>query len=87
MPSSGGDDEAPYLKLQTSDLKYVCDYTHLSMSDVLQIDCITFLILLRDAFIHKLSATKDGREWLEECWILKQTSPDRKRLHKKFKGD
>ena len=32
-----------------------------------------------------MSKTKEGREYLEDCWILSQTMPDRKSLRKKFK--
>ena len=41
-------------------------------------------MLLRDAFIYKQSQTKEGREYLEECWILEQTEPDREALRDHF---
>lgn len=52
---------------------------------MLQIDCITFKMLFRDAFINHMSQNEEGREYLENCWLIKQTEPDRKRLRRDFK--
>jgi hypothetical protein len=30
-----------------------------------------------------LSKSEKGREYLEKCWVLEQTEPDRKALRKK----
>jgi len=40
--------------------------------------------LLRDAYIYKLNQTQKGQEYLEKCWILEQTEPDRKKLRERF---
>ena len=56
----------------------------MSFSELLETDCITFKMLLRDAFINKMSQKDEGREYLENCWLLKQTKPDRKRLKRDF---
>lgn len=55
-------------------------YTGLNFSEVLELDVYTFAILLKDAFIEKMSETKEGRDYLEQAWILTQTEPDRKAL-------
>ena len=61
-------------------LKMVADYTRLNFNEVVELDCITFKLLLRDAFIDMMSRTEEGRDYLEQCWILKQTDPDTVRL-------
>ena len=58
----------------------VADYTRLDFNEVVELDCITFKLLLRDAFIDMVSRTEEGRDYLEQCWILKQTDPDTVRL-------
>ena len=61
-------------------LKMVSDYTRLNFNEVIELDCITFKLLLRDAFVDMMSRTEEGRDYLEQCWILKQTDPDIERL-------
>ena len=61
-------------------LKMVADYTRLNFNEVVELDCITFKLLLRDAFIDMMSKSEEGRDYLEQCWILKQTDPDTVRL-------
>ena len=43
-----------------------------------------YLQYLRDGFIYKLNQTEYGREYLEQCWLLEQTRPERKALRSKF---
>lgn len=68
----------------SEDLKLAADYSKLNFDELLNLDCISYKILVRDAFIYKLKQTEEGREYLEECWLLKQTSPDRNKLRNKF---
>lgn len=58
------------------------DYTGLNFNEVIELDCITFKMLVRDAFIDRMSQTEDGRDYLEQCWVLKQTEPDTAKLKK-----
>ena len=37
-------------------------------------------MLVRDAFIDRLSQTEEGRDYLEQCWVLTQTKPDKAHL-------
>lgn len=46
-------------------------------------DIVCYLQLRRDAYIHVLRQTKDGREYLENAWRLEQTEPERDELRKK----
>lgn len=66
----------------TQDLKLVADYTHLNFSDVWDLDCITYKMLLRDAFIDYMKQTEEGRQYLEDAYYLTQTRPDRKSIRK-----
>jgi hypothetical protein len=44
--------------------------------------------ILRDAVIYKYMQSEKGQEYLERCWMLEQTKPDRKKLREKFgKGE
>ena len=47
-------------------------------------DCVSFKTLFRDAFVYKMKQTKEGRDFLEDCWTITQTSPDREKLRKRF---
>ena len=67
---------------ETADLSLLAGYTGMGFDELMQLDCITFRKLLRDAFINKMSRTEEGREYLEDCWLIKQTEPDRAKLRK-----
>lgn len=43
-----------------------------------------YWLCLRDAVVYGNSKTESGREYLEKCWMLEQTQPDKKRLREKF---
>lgn len=73
-----------YLFKNTSDLKLIADYTLLNFNEIMELDCYTYRVLLKDAFIHKMSQSKDGQEYLETAWILQQTTPDRDKLRENF---
>ena len=62
----------------------IAEYTGMSFSELMQIDCITFKMLLRDAFINRMRQSEEGREYLENCWLIKQTEPDRAKLRRNF---
>lgn len=62
----------------------MADYAGISIFDVQDMDCILYLQLRRDAWIHMLNKTEGGRKYLEDAWILEQTEPDRKALREKF---
>ena len=50
------------------------------------LDYVQYLIWRRDAYIHMLSRTEAGQEYLDNAWRMEQTQPDRKRLREKLKG-
>jgi hypothetical protein len=57
----------------------------MNFTELMQVDCITFKMLLRDAFINRMRQNEEGREYLENCWLITQTEPDRAKLRKEFK--
>ena len=52
----------------------------------MELDCYTYTLLLRDAFIDRMSTSEAGRDWLEQAWMLKQTNPDRQTLRSYLGG-
>lgn len=62
----------------------VSEYTGLDFHQVGQLDYGTFLLWRRDAFISGLNRTEAGRQYLDDCWRMEQTKPDRVKLSQKF---
>ena len=62
----------------------VSAYTGLSFLEVRALDYVQFLTWRRDAFIHWLSQSERGQEYLDNAWRWEQTKPDRPALRKKF---
>ena len=54
------------------------------MLQVEELDYIEYLIYRRDAFIWRMSQSKEGTEYLDKAYRLEQTSPDRESLREKF---
>ena len=69
--------------VDTIDLKMLHEYTGINFSDLIDLDVLTYRKLLKDAAIYALEQTDEGKDYLEECWILKQTKPDYKKLKEK----
>ena len=86
MPVQESEDNIHY-SVDTGDIKIVCDYTGLNFSEAVELDCFTFKTLFKDAFIDKLQQSEQGREYLENCWIITQTEPDREKLREKYKQE
>ena len=61
------------------------DYTGLNLWEVQELDLDLYLFFMREAFIHEMNQTEQGREYLENCWRISQTEPDRKAISEKFK--
>ena len=65
-------------------LRLVSEYTGLNFHEVRELDYLQYLIWRRDAFIHKMSQTEAGQEYLDTAWRMEQTKPDRLGLRKKL---
>lgn len=62
----------------------VIDYTGLNLWQVQELDLDLYLFFMREAFVYKMSQTEQGRKYLEDCWRISQTEPDRKAIREKF---
>ena len=62
----------------------VADYTGLTIPQVRELDYLVYLTWRRDAYIHKLSQTEKGQEYLDNAWRMEQTKMDRAALRKQF---
>lgn len=82
-----GDEQKEFLITETEEVKTVSEYTGFDFEKCLSLDMRTFKCLFRDAFVYQMKQTEEGRKYLEDCYILQQTKPDRKKLRKKFGGD
>lgn len=60
------------------------DYTGLSFLEIAELDFLQYLIWRRDAYIHVLSQSEEGQEYLKNAYRMEQTKPDRKRLREKL---
>ena len=77
-------DEVHY-RLNTKGEKLVIDYLNITIFDVQEMPIDLYLYFMREANIHKLMQTKEGREYLDNCWRMEQTKPDRKKLREKMR--
>lgn len=83
-PDSDEDDKGHY-DLATIEEKMVCDYTGFNFDRVEELHVFEFWLLLRDAVVYNYRQTQEGREYLDKCWRLEQTKPDREGLRRKLK--
>ena len=65
-------------------MRLVAEYTGLSFLEVRALNYLQYLTWRRDAFIHWLSQTEKGQEYLDNAWRMEQTKPDRVALRKKL---
>lgn len=65
-------------------MKLAYDYSGLDFVSLLELDCVSYITLVRDAFVYKMKQTKEGRDSLEEAYILTQVNPDTETLRKKY---
>ena len=71
-------------KIVTTWEHLVAKYLGISMIAVEELDYLDYLLYRRDAFIHHMSQTEKGQEYLDKAWRLEQSKPDRKALRDKF---
>lgn len=56
--------------------KLAADYANMSLYDIDDVPILDYWLILRDAFISKLSVTEKGREYLNNAYRLTQTEAD-----------
>ena len=59
-------------------------YTGLNFHEVGQLDYGTYLLWFRDAYINMLNQSEEGRAYLDDCWRMEQTKPDRAKLQQQL---
>lgn len=74
-----------HFEINTIEEKVIRDYTGYDFNRIDTLDVFEYWLLLRDAVIYNYSQTDEGQKYLERCWRLEQTEPDRKALREKFK--
>ena len=52
--------------------------------EIQDIDIDIYLYYLREAYIHYMNQTEEGRKYLADCYFFVQTEPDRAALRKQF---
>lgn len=87
--------ECPHLPNEKNEgLKYeittyaerlVCEHTNLNINEIEELNIVEFALYLRDAYIIKCYKTEKGTEYLNKCFRMKQTEPDRDALRNKFR--
>lgn len=65
----------------------MAEYAGLSIYEVREMDYLMYLTLRRDAYIHKLNQTEEGRKYLDNAWRMELTTPDRAALRKKLRKE
>jgi len=52
----------------------------ISILEVEELDLVTYLYFLREAFIYNCSQTEEGRTYLKNAYRISETSPDRGKI-------
>ena len=81
LPKEG--DEGHY-DIHSIEEKFVKDYSGHDFDRIEELNIFEYWLLLRDSVIWNHMQTEEGRKYLEDCWRMEQTTPDRKRLRDKF---
>ena len=81
---AGGKKQKYHYKPETESEHLVVAYTGLNIKQVDEMDFDEYLFYVREAYIHNLNQTEDGREYLANCWRMTQTKPERAKLREQF---
>jgi hypothetical protein len=65
----------------------VHEYTGLNFNEIGELNYLTYLKYRRDAYIHFLEKTEEGREYLGNAWRMEQTKPDRHGLREQIRKE
>lgn len=66
----------------------MAEYTGLDFFAVGRLNYLQYLVWRKDAFVHLLSRTEAGQEYLDNAWRMEETAPDRAALRKQLgKGE
>ena len=70
--------------MNTLEEKIVREYTGYDFDRIENMDVFTYWLYLHDAAIFNFGHSEAGVEYLEKCWLLEQTQPDRNTLRESF---
>jgi hypothetical protein len=70
--------------INTHEERLVSEHTGFNFREINELCVFEYWLYLRDAVIYRYSETESGREYLDKCWTLEQTEPDRQALRKKL---
>lgn len=57
-------------------MKFVADYTGLTLAQVEELSVLEFFLYLHDAAVWRLNGSQEGREYLANAARLRVTEPD-----------
>lgn len=80
----GGEKQKYYYLPETGAERMVAEYIRMNVFEVDELPIDVYFFFLRDAFIFNKNQTEEGRTYLENCWRMEQTKPDRGNLREKF---
>lgn len=80
----GRSQETGHYQTRTKGERLVIEYTGLNLYQVNCLDLDVYLFYMREAYIYNLMQTKEGREYLDNCWRITQTKPERRKLREKY---
>lgn len=75
-----------HYRAMTAELHMIYAYSGIHFQQAMQLDICDYMQILRDAYITQCQKSEAGREYLENCWRISQTEPDRHALRRKFGG-
>ena len=87
VPYYDTDENKGHYEVNTLEEKIVSKYAGYNFKEIDNLDVFEYWILLRDAVIYNCMQSESGQEYLENCWRMEQTEPDRESLRENFKKD
>ena len=71
--------------METANEHAVALWANIPLTEVDELGFVEYRQYLRDALISGAQSTEQGREYLDNAWLLEQTEPDRDASRKLFK--
>ena len=80
----GEDSDEGRYRVDTMEEKIICKYTGYDFDRLEDMEVFEYWHLLKDAVIYNRMQTEEGREYLEKCYRLEQTEPNRQAIREKI---
>lgn len=72
----------PYFQVGLTQYNLVYEKFGVPIDRAMELDCLTFAKLVRDAYVLRLKETEEGQNYLKDCWRLEQEAPDYEAIKK-----